>query len=203
MSSMPLRYNISNWHQLEDVRSNNSRDLRIHVSDFIQSNVLTGTRIQITHRNYGVVFACVLNAHGNLVSDYDDELAIELTTRQILTELEKYGFLVTYEPRKHLPGDQLEYLITLKELGYDKIRIMNVWKIINGVKVFKWYVVVFNVKNNIDWINNGFSSSESEFSKAIQSGSAINISSISKTKKWSWNWLDYVANIDDILKDNA
>ena len=42
----PLRYEISDWHQLTDVQSNNSRDLSIRVSDIIHSDILTGLRIR-------------------------------------------------------------------------------------------------------------------------------------------------------------
>ena len=203
MLNMPLRYNISDWHQLAEAKSNNSRNLHIHVSDMIQSDKLTGTRISVCHDNYGVLFACVLEANGSMISKLNDETTFEFTPKQILAELEKYGFYVTYEPRTHLPGNQITYLITLKDLGFDKLRVLNVWHIENTIKVFRWCVVAFNVKENPKWINNSYAPSEDEFATSLRNGSAINISALSNTHRWSWSWLDYVANIDDILKDNA
>lgn len=203
MESQPLRYQISDWHQLSQVKSNNSRDLKIIVSDFVQDNRLTGLRIQIYHKDFGVLFACITGAQGSLITENSENLIVEVTPQQILAELEKYGFLISFEPREHLPGTQLEYLMTLKELGYEKIRVLNVWHLEQTVKVFKWYVVAFSIKENTNWLNNGYAASESEFINALKNGSALNISAVSKTKRWSWSWLDYVANIDDVLADNA
>lgn len=136
MTCFPLKYNISDWHQLKDVKSNNSRDLYILVSDLIQNDRLTGLRIQVLHKAFGVLFACILNAQGSIVSEFNNNMTLELTTKQIIGELKKYGFLVSYNPRNHLPGNQIEYLMTLKGLGYDKLRILNVWHIENGIKNF-------------------------------------------------------------------
>lgn len=200
---MPLRYNISDWHQLTDVRSNNSRDLFITVTDFVQDKRLSGTRIQVNHRDFGVLFTCLVNAHGNMISELEENIIYELTPKQILLQLEVFGFFVTFEPKKHLSGNQISFLMTLKGLGYDKLRVLNVWYSENGVKVFKWYIVAFNIKQNPDWINNGYSPSEKEYATALQNGSAVNVSALSNEKHWDWSWLSYVANIDDILEDNS
>ena len=202
MPTQPLQYNISDWHQLSGAMSNNSRDLRIKVSDFIQNNQLTGTLIQLHHKQFGVLFACVVNAQGTMVSEFNDNLVVEFTPTQILAELQKYGFLITFNPKEHLPGNQIEYLMSLQKLGYDKLRIMNVYKYINGVQHFQWYVIAFNIDDG-NWLNNGYSISETEFMAALRDGKCVNISAISKTNRWSWSWLDYVANISDILEDNA
>lgn len=198
-----LQYNISDIHQLSGVLSNNSRDLSISVADFIQDDRLLGTRVQVVHTDFGVLFACVFNASGSMVSSTDDYTVIEPSIAELLLELSKYGFDVVYDPRKSLPGSQLEYLITLESLGYDKIRLLSVYSVQSGVKKFNTYVVGFNVDKNPMWINNGYAPSDKEFTGSLKDGSAINISGISKTRKWSWSWLDYVADISDILKDNA
>lgn len=203
MLSQPLQYNISDWHQLSGTKSNNSRDLSISVSDIIQDSRLTGLRIQLNHKHFGVLFACVLNAQGNMITEFNDNLVVEFTPEQILAELKKYGFLITFEPKEHLPVNQIAYLMSLKEMGYEKLRILNVYTYLNGVKQFQWYVVAFNIKENPTWLNNEYSPSEKEFITALKNGSALNISALSKTNKWSWSWLNYVANIDDILEDNA
>jgi hypothetical protein len=153
-----------------------------------------------------VLFACIINARGNIIDEYDnnDNIVIEFTPIQIINELAKYGFLVVYQPNKNLTGEQIDYLLTLDKLKYDKIRILNVYHYEHGVQVFKWYVVGFKVDNKKDWLNNAYSPSDKEFKQSLVDGSAINISAISKQHRWNWSWLyGYVANISDVLEDNA
>lgn len=197
-----LRYRISDLHQLKYALSNNSRDLKIVVSDFIQDDRLGGIRIQVVHHQFGVLYACVVNAYGSMVSMLDDDRSRK-EIDNLLYELKKYGFIIMYKPQKNLPSNQIEYLISLNKLGFDKIRILNVYHYENGIKQFRWYVVAFNVDLVSDWINNAYSPSYDEFSSALESGGAINISALSDTHRWSWDWLDFVGDIDDILKDNA
>lgn len=202
MNNIPLRYNISDWHQLVDVKSNNSQDLYISVSDFVQDKILYGLRIQVKHKSFGVLFSCIVNAQGSLLSEICDNIIYEFTPEQILLQLEVFGFMVTFNPRQHLPKNQIDFLSKLQGFQFDKIRILNVWHSENGIKCFKWYVVAFNIKDNPDWINNGYSPSEKEFKQSLENGSAMNISALSKDKHWNWSWLNYVANINDILEDN-
>ena len=103
----------------------------------------------------------------------------------------------------NLSSSQLEYLSTLKFLGYDKIRIMNVYKIVNGVKQFDTKVVAFQVDPLGDWLNNAYSVSYSDFASALDAGHAANLTAVSKTKNYRWDWLvGKVLSIDDILADN-
>lgn len=200
----PLRYQISNWRQLPACKSNNSRELHIHVADFLQNFTLSGFRIEIRHDTLGTLFACVIRASGNLVSTSPgSDVPFELTTSQILAELEKYGFLVAYNPRSLLKGDQLQYLMTLQNLHFDKIRVLKVRHVGSDVVAYTTHVIAFNIKENPNWIDNTYAASDTEFSKALTEGSAMNIDNISETQKYDWSWLDYVANISDILKDNA
>lgn len=200
----PLRYQISNWRQLPACKSNNSRELHIHVTEFVQNFILSGLRIRVDHDTLGTLFACVVGAGGNLISSSSDSnIPFELTPVQILSELEKYGFLVVYNPRSLLKGDQLQYLMTLQNLHFDKIRVLKVRHIGSDVVAYTKHIVAFNIKENPNWIDNTYSASDSEFSKALTEGSAISIDNISETQKYDWSWLDYVANISDILKDNA
>ena len=199
----PLRFRISDWHQLKDCKSNNSDKLHITVSDIINDRRLTGLRICLNHSDIGVLFACVLGCKGDIVDEMTDNITFELTPNQILCELYKYGFQIEYRPSHHIPSSQLDYLITLDKLGFEKIRVLNTYKYKNGVKQFKWYVVAFNSSNNPYWLNNDYCPSFEELSKALDNGSALNISAISNRNNWSWAWLDYVANINDILEENA
>ena len=88
---IPLKYNISAWDQLSCCLSNLSRDLHIHVTEFVQNDKISGTRIRVEHETFGVLFACVINAQGSLVST-DSGIVHEFTSDEILAELKKYGF---------------------------------------------------------------------------------------------------------------
>ena len=200
----PLRYNISSWDQLPRCMSNNSRDLHIRVSKVMNDRRLSGTVIRVEHYDFGVLFACTVDASGPLLSENGLAGVPEMSTSAILSELAKFGFLVTYEPKTHLDGEQLQYLMTLNQLGFEKIRILNVHMYQKDGRVKDEPVVVaFKIEKNGDWLNNGYSPYESEFLAALKHGTAVNISAISKEKKFRWDWLTYVANINDILNDNA
>ena len=204
MNQKPLRYNISSWNQLTQCMSNNSRDLSISVSEIVQDDRFSGTIIRVEHRLFGVLFACTVDSSGPLLTPGDDGDLIEFTTEQILKELAKFGFIVTYCPMEHLDGDQVQYLLTLNQLGFQKIRTMYVYKYDRqGIRSDDLVIVAFNIEPNPKWLDNGYSPHESEYLEALNNGSAINISAISKDKKFRWDWLTFVANIRDIIKDNA
>ena len=200
----PLQYTIDDWHDLPACRSNNDRQLHIHVADFKNDERLSGVRITVEHEVFGTVFSCIKGARGTIISEKSPEVISELTTQQILDELEKFGFLVTFAQWKTLPGNQVQYLMTLNTLKFDKIRLLNVWNAPNGLKEFKPKVVAFKIKYLPDWLQASYSPSETEFVKAINSGYAINISAISFDEKFSWDWLyNAVINIDDVIAVNA
>lgn len=204
MSLETLRYKISSWRQLPDCLSNNSRELRIHITDFFNNEELRGFKISLEHITLGVLFCCVLQARGSIVTDEDEYGASELTPEEILKELRKYGFEITYEPIKGLSGNLLDYLITLDKLGYDKIRVLNVWHTQNGTKAFETKIVAFQVNPHGDWLNNGYSASEKEFIKALNDGTAINLTDTSRTKNFRWDWLyGNVLSIEDVIEANA
>lgn len=204
----PLRYKISSWKQLPSCRSNNDKDFRITVTEFVKNFELCGTRISVVHPTYGVVFSEVLGAYGSFItslatSDNASTTAFELDTEHILQELRKFGFFITYHQEEHLPNSMLEYLNTLRGLKFDKLRVMNVWtRNTAGEQEFKWYVVGFQSCRHKYWLNNNYSCSNKEFTDALLDGTAINISEMNTSKGFNWSWLDYVANIDDVLKDN-
>lgn len=201
--SNPLQYNISSWDQLTKCQSNNSIDLHIGITDYTDEAKLTGTLIQVKHNLFGTLFACLVNASGNLLSQDSENHIHEFTTAQILSELAKFGFNVTYNPREHLDGEQLQYLMTLNQLGFDKIRTLVVNRYNRtGLIEPTPIVVAFKVDKCSRWIDNSFIESESNFMLALSQGHAINVSAISAEQSFKWDWLDYVASIDDILQDN-
>lgn len=198
MKVVPLRYNISDWHQLVECKSNNSSNLRIAVSDLIQNDSVTGTRISVQHASYGSLFTYVIGASGELVTP-ESEIGPELTVAQLLKEISRYGFLVTFDAKAHLPGAQLQFLLTLQNLHYDKLRLLTV----TYGQYARTYIVAFKIADHPNWIDNTAIATGSEFNTATADGSAFNISTISEAENYRWDWLDYVANIDDIIADNA
>lgn len=186
-----------------DVKSNNSPRLSISVTDFIQNKEIAGLRICVEHEKFGPMFTCVLKAHGSIVTCPGNSYYHEFTVDDILKELYKYGFYITYDPKPALTGNQLEYLMTLDKLGFDKIRLMDVVTYYGPVGTVDKYVVAFNAKEHPQWIENTYTADSSGFTDAVMSGSACNLTAISKTKNYNWDWLTYVANIQDIIKDNA
>lgn len=200
---MPLRYRISSWRQLPGAKSNNSKKLHIHVTDFVPGNSLTGFRITIEHDDLGTLFAYILNAKGSLITPYQD-VAQEFTPGVLLNELKRFGFLIEYNPIKQMPGNQISLLMTINQLKFDKIRVLNVWETSTGVKVFKHHIVAFKADPLGNWLNSGYAPSIDEYTKAITSGAAIDIGILTEAQDMDWSWLvGWVGNIDDILCDNA
>ncbi len=213
--SNPLRYNISNWVQLAECKSNNSVDLHITVKQIIDdgSHRLTGTAILVNHTQYGTLFSCLVNASGTLLTpDEDSGIIQEFTTDEITKILATFGFDVTFKINQHLDGDQISYLITLNDLGFDKIRKLYVYRdgdtIISGnaetiQRHYSEFLVAFNVEKCPDWIHNDYTCSSKVFLKALESSGAMNLTDLKQTKGFDWTWLTYVANIEDIIEDNS
>lgn len=197
-----LRYKISDWHQLVDVKSNNSRDLRIYVSDIMQDERLSGVKIDVYHPMFEELFTYIINPSGSMVTPTENCEYIGLSTDDILSELAKFGFLVKYDPESKLSGDELDFLMSINKLGYQKLRKISVHHEEYDETVFEHYIVAFNIKENPRWLDMSYSPSDVEFSKSLINGSATNISAIVGSKHWSWEWLDFVADIDDVLEEN-
>ena len=202
--SNPLRYNISNWLQLTECKSNNSADLYITVKQVIDdgSHRLTGIIILVQHNQYGTLFACMVNADGTLLTkDSNSEIIWEFTTDEITKILATFGFDVTFHINQHLSGNQISYLMTVSDLGYDKLRRLLVQDKPDGK--YSEYIVVFNVAKCPDWIANDFTCGKKPFVDALISSGAMNLTDLEQTKGFDWTWLTYVANIDDIIEDNG
>ena len=197
--SNPLRYEITDWHQLPAARSNNSALLHARVVDLIQNDDITGLCISVYHDTMGTLFACLLNASGSAITPGPSGLPVELTTQQILDELLKFGFDITYEQDQHLPASQIAFLESLQALNFDKLRLLSVVDSSSA----ETYIVSFNADRNPNWLNNLYQASRREFELATANGSAINLSEATRREidEWNWGWLTYVANIADILNN--
>lgn len=205
--SRPLHYNISNWLQLSECKSNNSADLFITVKQVIDdgSHRLQGTIILVNHNQYGTLFACLVNSKGSLLTpDPESGIIKEFSTDEICKELYKFGFDVTFEINQHLSGSQISYLITLSGLNYDKIRRLPVFEYDRlGNKVFSDYIVAFNVEQCADWLDANYVCAKKPFLEKLNDGVAVNLTHMSQTQLFDWTWLTYVADIDDIIEDNG
>lgn len=202
----PLRYQISDWHQLPGCKSNNDKCLKISITDFIQDPRLSGTRISVEHPTFGNLFTYIVDLSGNLISNLSlsSELQTHLSIDDILLQLSRFGFLITYKEYEHLSGNQLQFLMTINNLHFDKIRLLNVWDVEDGVKQFKLYVVAFQVEPLSQWLNAGYAPSNTEFQNALNSGYALNVSALSEAQSFSWDWLyNWVADISDIIESNS
>lgn len=200
---MPLQYMIQNLHQLSQCLSNQSRDLRISVTDFVQDPRLQGMRIQVVHEQLGVLFACVIHSSGTLLKPNIDESMNELTWDDINKELDKFGFCVFYRPEQKLSPEQLAFLINIHRLGMDRIRPIGIKDTHSGYEIVHTQIVAFQADRHPKWLDIHYSPSEKEYVKAISDGSAINIRVLSIENKFSWTWLDYVGDIGHILEGNG
>ena len=195
---VPLRYRVANWRRLPECLSNNSSELSITVSDILLEDQLTALRISVVHKSLGTLFTYIINASGSIVSP--DKLGINLSEQDIMKELARFGFDIEFEPKNHLTGSQVKYLITLQGLGYDKIRHCYIKNGRDGTT--QDIVTAFILNDHPKWLEQNAIISEYEYLKALYGGSATNVSRISTDNGFDWTWLNYVASIDDIIADN-
>ena len=198
MNTMPLRYSISSWKQASKCLSNSSKQLRITVTELCDKINLEGLRIAVEHQRYGTLFAYVINAKGDIVQDQSDAL---LTTEDILAQLAKYGFYITYAVYDRVTGDQIDYLLTIQKLGYQKVRVLTVYKQQDNNEIYTQHLVAFDEMKMLDWLSSDYEASEKEYRDAIELGVAVSLDNMSEAKSFDWSWLTYVANIDDIVRD--
>lgn len=203
MADAPLRFKITTWDQLARCKSNNSKELSIGISKFTQPP-LKATRISVDHERFGSLFSCLVNPTGSLLTRNADGKYHSFTPAEILAELEKFGFYVEYNPILDIPGDQIDFLMTINRLKYDKIRVVAIWDTSSGVRTYTNRVVAFMSNIVPDWVQSAYSPSVKEYQEALAKGAVFCVDAIPESNKWSWDFLvNFTANIDDIIADYA
>lgn len=196
MSKMKLRYSISSWKQAENCLSNNSKYLYIEVKQFIQNNEIVGQAVYVKHAQFGTLFGAVTSASGSIISTSKDsgEDLLFMTTSEILDQLEKFGFIITYRKEASLSDSQLDYLSKLLALGYDKIT-----KLV--VDSTNEVVVAFNSLKFIYWTNFGARITNEALGAQCLQGNAFAITLTDSS--FDWDWLIYACGIQDIIDGNS
>lgn len=115
----PKYYAIDNWRQATNCISNIDSSLKIRYTQFVNSHILEGGRIQVVHPEFGVVFAAFTSASGTLV-DYDPDAF--LSTADILKGLRQLGFDIRFKENSKINQATLDYLKSAIALGYTSIR---------------------------------------------------------------------------------
>ena len=115
----PRYYAIDNWQQATNCISNTDSSLKIRYTQFVNSHILEGGRIQVVHPEFGVVFAAFTEATGTFV-DYDSDAF--LSTTEILKGLRQLGFDIKFKTNPKLNNSTLEYLKSAVNLGYTTVR---------------------------------------------------------------------------------
>ena len=199
-----LRYCISDWDQAEKCLSNNSKDLHISVTRFVNNRSLVGRRISVTHTKLGVLFSTLIAPSGQLVST-DDEAAHVMSVEEILSQLALFGFLIKYREEYALSGEQLSYLIELQRIGFDKICPVIVLQRDAHARTKKFIrrICAIDSGENSELLIGGVKLTEAELAKKCLSSTLMDITDISLAKKFQWDWLTYPISIQTILDANG
>lgn len=201
--SKTLRYKISNWSQITDCLSNNSRNLYLSLNKIIDGNRLKGQLLQVNHASYGTLFAAMIIGSGQLITETDDEGNIIpfLTTKEILKQIQKFGFIVEYDVKSNLPSPTIALLSTLYELKYDKITVVQVRirSTESSSYIWKPQTIVMKSEFNTDIINYRCKITEKLFKDKLAKNTIMNVSN---EEGINWDWVTYTANISDILDEN-
>lgn len=200
-----LRYSIDSWDEITQCKSNASRYLHL-TCDQIVDRCLSGIVIRVEHEKYGCLFSYLVEGSGPLLTPKPDGQLFELSTDDVLMELEKFGFLVDFSMTPQLDDDQFSLLATASQLGYDKIRIMYVGtdtvESVGTVYERKANLVMFNIDKLPKWLDSQKVCTKDEFSEAVNNGYAINLTHSKGGLNHGHNWSflnEKVLAIDNIL----
>lgn len=115
----PKYYAIDNWRQATNATSNTDPTLKIKYTQFVNSHILEGGRIQVVHPEFGVVFAAFTQASGTLV-DYD--AGSFLSTESILIALKQLGFDIKFKTNPVINLATKTFLQAALRMGYTSVR---------------------------------------------------------------------------------
>ena len=201
-----LRYEIDSWDQITECQSNNSPKLHL-TYDVALGRSLSGQIIRVEHDDYGCLFSYVVEASGVDVSCAPNGTVFQLTTDELLMELEKYGFIVKFSKCLQISNAQYQLLMSSQLLGMSKIRIMYVDMTTKRNRFDddyerKPYLVMFKTDKLPMWLSNGKVCSKQEFEDALAKGYAVNLTECEGGLHGNdWSFLtDKVLNVTDILK---
>lgn len=182
--------------------SNNSKLLYLTISKVIDGTSFQGQILRVNHTAYGVLFAAVIAGEGTLISKTDEHgVPIPfLTTQEILTQLEKFGFYINYDVKSNLPVSVITFLADLDNIGFTKITVIRVQTVVSHATTLRSKVIAFKpTEDNIDLLTFGCKLSQTKYFEKLQNNSVMNITDEPDTQ---WDWLTYTANISDILDEN-
>ena len=201
-----LRYEIDSWDQITGCQSNNSPKLHL-TYDVALGRSLSGQIIRVEHDDYGCLFSYVVEASGIDVSCASNGTVFQLTTDELLMELQKYGFIVKFSKCLQISDAQYQLLMSSQLLGMSKIRIMYVDMTEKRNRFDddyerKPYLVMFKTDKLPMWLSNGKVCSKQEFEDALAKGYAVNLTECEGGLHGNdWSFLtDKVLNVSDILK---
>jgi len=115
----PLIYAIDDWHQLVNARSNTAPELRIIVTDFVNSDLLRGVRISIIDPMHGVLAALMPEATGRYVG-FGQCGGPSLAT--VLEVLRQFGFNIILKPELYITAATKTKLEALLHIGFTHVR---------------------------------------------------------------------------------
>ena len=144
----------------------------------------------------------MIDGSGRVLSETTEEGAPLpfMTTDRILLELQRFGFYITYDVKSNLSDEIVSFLATVDNLGYDKItQILLETTVGNTTRWIPTAIVFKSEQDNDDLLTFNCKVPRTRFNRKLTTNSIMNISA---EKGMKWDWLRYIANIEDILNEN-
>lgn len=167
------------------------------------AGTLEGLLLQVNHTNLGTLFAAVIQGTGVLVTQEDEYgYAIPfMTTDEILRQISKFGFYVTYKRRSHLPGPVLDFFQRWMDMGYGRItRVLLQSENKYGDTIWVDSVVLFKeTVENQDLLCYGKKLSRIAYMKKVDANSIQNVTNVG----FDWDWVDSFYRLEDIMDENV
>ena len=146
----------------------------------------------------------MIKGTGRLISDTDEDGVVIpfLTTEEILKQIQKFGFIVEYNVRANLPGPVISYLMTMLNLGYVKITRIGVRTLNSDGSVYIRSTVILmkDAPETLDLLRFDEVITISEFMHKLDLNVVVNATN---EPGMNWDWLTYMANIEDLLQENS